>query len=175
MKMLFICPLFTDVSERDISSGLFSRQAKTQNLRHLRRWFFMFHTFLEDSFFTTVLPPFCASFHNLPSHILSSCLLVYLSYFSSRSLHFSFTYSISSVHWTRCSRLWCHPLADSIYVLLSPGFNSSEQQGFQGTVSWKDTEHWTCAAAKGNSSLFLSETNTLLWGTLLVWPNTEAR
>jgi len=83
--------------------------------------------------------PFCASFHNLPSHIFSSCLLVYLSYFSSRSLYFSSTYSISSVHWTRCSRLWCHPLADSICVLLSPGFSSSEKQGFEGTVSWKDT------------------------------------
>ena len=100
--------------------------------------------FLKAPFFTTVLPPFCVSFHSLPSHVfffLSSCVpflffFPLFTYFFHSSL---FTYSISSVHRTRCSRLWCHPLANSIYVLLSPGFNSSEQKGFERTVSWKDT------------------------------------
>lgn len=99
----------------------------------------LFRTFLEGSIRYYCSSPFLCFLSLSSFSHLSSCLLVYPSYFSSPSLHFSSTYSISSVHRTRCSRLWCHPLADSKYVLLSPGFNFSEQQGFERTVSWKDT------------------------------------
>lgn len=95
---------------------------------------------LKAPFVTTVLPPCCASFPSQPSHIFSSCV-PFLFFFC--SLHFPSTYIISSVYRTRCCRLWCYPLDDSIYVLLSPVFNSSEQQGFEWTVSWKDTIHKT--------------------------------
>ena len=142
--MLFICPI-TGVSVRDISNGLFSRLAKTKNLRHLRRWTFLVPYFSWKLlslllFFHLSVFPFTlfllTSFFSLSSCVPFLFFFPLFTYFFHSSL---FTYSISSVHRTRCSRLWCHPLANSIYVLLSPGFNSSEQKGFERTVSWKDT------------------------------------
>ena len=100
---------------------------------------------LKTPFVNTVLPPlsvlpFTLSF----SHTffpLSSYLpfLFFFPLFTFPLHSILFTYSTSSVHWTRCSRLWCHPLANSRYTLLSPGFDSSKQKAFERTVSWKDT------------------------------------
>ena len=80
----FHMSIFTDVSETDISVGLFSRLAKNREFTTFKTVKFSCSIlFLKAPFVTTVLSPFCVSFHSLPSHIFSSCLLVYPSYFSS--------------------------------------------------------------------------------------------
>jgi hypothetical protein len=156
---------------------------KTQNLRHWRRW--TFHILYFSLRLLSLILFFPVSGLPFTLFLLTSffpCLLVYLSYFSYRSLLFSSTPACSLTAYQVCiepgvveydATHW--PTVDMCCsARVSTRLNRKDLNGqFPGVIQYRTLD--LCCSEREFLPFVVWDKHTLLWRTLLVWPNTDAR